>query len=402
VRFIRRFLLLCLVLYAAAWAYRIVTRKYYIWLPGYVSWLLHPEKANGAKVHIFFLVVDHFEPGQDAAMMDRWGSEYPKIADRHRDSGGRPWQHTWFYPGEQPVDRNMGALQKLVAAGYGETELHLHHFNDTPQSGRQRFERAIAWFQTFGFLKSMDGATHFGFVHGNWSLDNSRGNAYCGNNRELQMLRELGCFADYTFSSIFDESQPPMVNNIYQATDDDRSKSYDRGVDLRLGAKPAGDLLIFQGPLLLVPTARPTKLFLEVENGEIHPAVPVTPRRVDAWVRANIHVLGRPDWIFIKTHTHGAETKDVADEILGDELDRALTYMEKAYNDGTHYALHYVTAREAYNLTQAAAEGRQGDPRQYYDYRIPPYVANGAQRPLGGAAAGSGEGGAAPGTSLGK
>ena len=239
-------------------------------------------------------------------MMDRWVSEYPKIADRHRDSAGRPWQHTWFYPGEQPIDRNMTALQKLVAGGYGETELHLHHFNDTPQSARERFERAIAWFQTFGFLKSADGATHFGFIHGNWSLDNSRGNAFCGNNRELAMLRELGCFADYTFSSIFEVSQPSSVNNIFEATDDDGPKSYDRGVPWQAGVRPAGDLAIFQGPLLLVPTARPAKLFLEVENAEIHAAVPVTPRRVDAWMRANIHVGGRPEWRFIKIHTHGA------------------------------------------------------------------------------------------------
>ena len=141
---VRRILLLGLVLYLGAWAYRITTRKYYIWLPGYVSWLWHQEKPAGGPVHVFFFFVDHFEPGENAAMMDRWVNEYPKIADRHRDSAGRPWQHTWFYPGEQPIDRNMTALQKLVAGGYGETELHLHHFNDTPQSARERFQRAIA------------------------------------------------------------------------------------------------------------------------------------------------------------------------------------------------------------------------------------------------------------------
>jgi hypothetical protein len=370
---------LCLALYLCAWAYRIVTRKYYIWLPGYVSWWLHQEKPAGAPVHVLFFFVDHFEPGENAAMMERWVNEYPKIAARHRDSGGRVWQHTWFYPGEQPVERNMTALGKLVAGGYGETELHLHHFNDTEQSARQRFQQAIAWFQTFGFLKSAGGATHFGFIHGNWSLDNSRGNAYCGNNRELRMLRELGCFADYTFSSIFVESQPSSVNNIFEATDDDGPKSYDRGVALRVGVQPAGDLAIFQGPLLLVPTLRPAKLFLEVENAEIHPAVPVTPRRVDAWMRANIHVEGRPEWRFVKIHTHGASAKEDADEILGAEMDQALTYLEKAYNDGAHYVLHYVTAREAFNVARAAVDGKQGDPRQYYDYLIPPYAANGAR-----------------------
>ena len=31
----------------------------------------------------------------------------------------------------------------------------------------------------------------FGFVHGKWSLDNSRGDEHCGVNNELAVLREL-------------------------------------------------------------------------------------------------------------------------------------------------------------------------------------------------------------------
>ena len=57
-----------LVLYLGAWAYRIVTRKYYVWLPGYLSWLFHQEKPAAAPVHIFFFFVDHFEPGEDATI----------------------------------------------------------------------------------------------------------------------------------------------------------------------------------------------------------------------------------------------------------------------------------------------------------------------------------------------
>ncbi|MEO8592677.1 MAG: hypothetical protein ABI759_05115 [Candidatus Solibacter sp.] len=378
-RLFRRLIALGLVLYLGAWAYRIVTRKYYIWLPGYVSWLLQKDQPAAGPVHILLLFVDHFEPGENAAMMDRWSTEYPQIADRHKDSRGRVWQHSWFYPGEQPIDRNMRALQKLAASGYGETELHLHHFNDTEQTARERFRKAVDWFQTYGFLKGEDGESHFGFIHGNWSLDNSRGKEFCGNNRELATLKELGCFADYTFSSIFEESQPSSVNNIYEATDDPGPKSYDRGVPLKVGVKPTGDLLIFQGPLLLVPTARPAKLFFEVENAEIHAAVPVTPRRIDAWVRAGIHVSGRPEWRFIKLHTHGASVKEDADEILGPEMDAALTYLERNYNDGSRYLLHYVTAREAFNVARAAADGKEGDPTPYFNYLIPPYEANRAK-----------------------
>ena len=73
------------------------------------------------------------------------------------------------------------------------------------------------------------------------------------------MLRDLGCFADFTFPSLWQVSQPPFVNNIYEATDDDRPKSYDHGAPLRAGVTPMGDLLIFQGPLVLAPGPRPQR-----------------------------------------------------------------------------------------------------------------------------------------------
>ena len=378
-RLLRRLLLLGLLLYLGAWGYRIYTRKYYIWLPGYLSWAWNTEAPPAGPVHIFFVFVDHFEPGDNYALTERWLNEYPKIAQRHRDANGRPWQHTWFYPGEQPIDRNLLALRQLAQAGFGEVELHLHHGNDTQETARLKYVRAIDWFQKFGFLQTPDGATHFAFIHGNWSLDNSRGKAFCGVPRELALLHELGCFADFTFPSLWQVSQPPFVNNIYEATDDDRPKSYDHGVPLRSGTTPVGDLLLFQGPLVIAPVLNPVKLFFQVEDGEIHPAVPVSSARVDHWMRANVHVIGRADWRFVKIHTHGAQSNEDADESLGPHFDSALTYLEHAYNDGARYMLHYVTAREAFNLARAAVDGKRGDPRQYYDYLIPPYVADKAR-----------------------
>jgi len=376
VRFWRRLVFLGVILYLAAWAYRIYSRKYYVWLPAYLSWVLQPAPKVSGPVHLFFIYTDHFEPGKDYHFLQRWLDEYPKLANRHRDADGRVAQHTWFYPAEQPIDRNMIALRKLVSEGYGEVELHLHHRNDNEVSGRKRFAEGVAYLQRFGFLETPDGATHFAFIHGNWGLDNSRGPEYCGNNRELAMLRDLGCFADFTFPSLYWESQPPFVNNIYAATDDARPKSYDHGVPVEQGVPFRGDLMIFQGPLLLVPSIHPRWLFMMVEDEEIHPAIPVGPDRVDHWVRAHIHVKGRPDWQFLKVHTHGAESDEDASETLGPHFDSALTHLETAYNDGKHYILHYVTAREAFNLVRAAIDGKRGDPRQYYDYVIPPYIAD--------------------------
>jgi hypothetical protein len=373
VRLVKLAILALAALFVAALGYRIVSRKYYVWLPGYINWMAHPERAAARPVHVFFLYTDHFEPGENFAFVERWRKQYPALAQHHRDADGRVPQHTWFYPAEQPIDRNLEALQSLVRAGYGETELHLHHFHDTEESARARFKQAVAWFQKFGFLKGTDGQSHFAFIHGNWGLDNSLGEAFCGNSRELRMLKELGCFADYTFPSVWELSQPSWVNNIYEVADDDRPKSYDRGMPLSVGWRPSGDLVLVQGPLVLVPALNPAKIFFVLEDGDIHPTVPLSPARVDAWVRANIHVAGRPDWVFIKVHGHSASSAADLEETLGPHFDQALTYMETRYNDGAHYALHYVTAREAYNLIRAAADGKRADPRQYYDYVIPPY-----------------------------
>src|SRR5882724_1359700 len=260
-RLVRRLLLLALVLYLGAWTYRIVQRKYYVWLPGYFFWITHQEHPASGPTHVFFFFTDHFEPGPNCAIVQQWVDQYPKIADRHRDSSGRPWQHTWFYPAEQTIDRNVTALQQLVRAGYGEVELHLHHGNDNNETGRARLQQSVAYLQKFNFLKTVDGQTHFAFIHGNWGLDNSNGPALCGVNRELAILRDLGCFADYTFSSIWWSSQPPSINNIYMAIDDDGPKSYARGTPLQAGRMPAGDLMIFQGPLLFLRDFDPSRWY---------------------------------------------------------------------------------------------------------------------------------------------
>ena len=51
-----------------------------------------------------------------------------------------------------------------------------------------------------------------------------------------------------------------------------------------------------------------------------------------------------------------------------------LSYLERRYNDGENFILHYVTARELYNLVKAAKAGRQGDPEEYRDYLVKPPV----------------------------
>jgi hypothetical protein len=370
--------LLAIVLYMAATAVRLYARKYYIFIPSYAHWLMTPAPSAGAApTHIFFLVTDHFEPDYDADRVRHWTDRYRALAARHRDSDGRPPQHGWFYPGEQGDPTIFGILREMTTAGFGEVELHYHHHYDTLETLRPQLTDAIADFQQYGFLKTRDGQTRFAFIHGNSDLDNSNGPDNCGVSTELRLLRDLGSFADFTFPSVYLDSQPPFVNNIYAAKDDDQPKSYTRPLPLSALRDGSADLMIFQGPLIFSPSLKLSHLFLDLDDGDLHAAVPASADRVDRWVRANVHVADRPDWIFIKTFTHGISSAAEEDAIVGPAFDAALSHLEQQYNDGRRYVLHYITARQAYNLARAAADGMRGDPRQYFDTPIPPYIADG-------------------------
>ena len=85
---------------------------------------------------------------------------------------------------------------------------------------------------------------------------------------------------------------------------------------------------------------------------------------------------GWPEWVFIKLFAHGAGSPADMDAVTGDGFDRLLEAFEREYNDGQRYVLHYVTAREAYNIAMAAVDGRRGDPMAYLDYTVPPYLSS--------------------------
>lgn len=59
------------------------------------------------------------------------------------------------------------------------------------------------------------------------------------------------------------------------------------------------------------------------------------------------------------------------DTLLGEPMRQAFEYMEQRYNDGHEWKLHYVSARETYNIVKAAEQGLVGDPGSYRDHVIP-------------------------------
>jgi len=123
--------------------------------------------------------------------------------------------------------------------------------------------------------------------------------------------------------------------------------------------------------LMLNWKARKFGVMPRIENSDIRKGMEPTRHRVDLWVKANVHVKGRPEWIIIKVHTHGTQESD-AEVLLGDPVDQMFQYLGSQYNDGEKYCLHYVNSRELYNIIKAAEDGNEGDPNDFRDYILPP------------------------------
>jgi hypothetical protein len=206
------------------------------------------------------------------------------------------------------------------------------------------------------------------------ALDNSRlDDRWCGVNDELIILKETGCYADFSAPTAPCLSQTKKINSLYYAEDNPvKPKSHDTGIDVAVNGRPTGDLLIIQGPLCLNWRKRKLGIFPTIDNAEVHGNAPGTPDRVDRWIKQHIHVRGKPNWIFVKASCHGAEDQSF-DALLGDQAHVMFRYLEEKYSNKNSYRLHYVTARELYNIVKAAEAGKLGCPSDFINFLIPPY-----------------------------
>lgn len=358
-------------------------RNAQLWLPGYLSSRLRTRRASTAPVDILFCIADHYEPDHGKAdlatqwrRIRRWGEEYPKLARSFVDADGRGPQHTFFTPLEEYREDHLDALADLCHAGHGEVEVHLHHGHETSDGLRTRLasfrDTLIGRHGLLGLDQQGRGA--YGFVHGNWALDNGRLDPqFCGVNDELSILRDTGCYADFTMPAAPDPAQSRIVNTLYYAVDDPaRPRSYDRGCRVAVGKRPPQHgLAMIQGPLALRWRERTAGLVPRIDTGTLDAGRLNRPtlERFRNWVSSGISVAGRPEWVFVKVHTHGAKDAN-ADVLLGEPMHGFHEAIGRAFNDGTHYRLHYVTAREMYNVMKAAEAGHSGNAGAYRDFVV--------------------------------
>jgi hypothetical protein len=351
------------------------------------TWRALGGRTRG-PAHLILAVADHFEPSiaedggkpvprfEQVRRLECWRDEYPRAVDRWRDSEGRPFVHTYFYPAEQYDEGLVDILADHCHAGWGETEVHLHHGMqepDTPENTRRllsNFRDQLAYRHRCLAVEEGSGQPRYCFVHGNFALANSAEGRYCGVDSEMKILAESGCYADFTLPTApRHPSQTAKINSLYEcaASLDERAPQR-TGIDLRRGHAPRTLPLIIQGPLLTDLKRSFSSRHLVIENGAITPANPLSLHRLSLWEQAQIHVHGRPEWLFIKLHCHSMDPTQ-KDVVVGGAFRKFLEELVSGA-ESRKETLHFVTTREMANIALAACDGKDGNPGQYRDYRF--------------------------------
>ncbi|MEO8384008.1 MAG: hypothetical protein ABI583_02105 [Betaproteobacteria bacterium] len=277
--------------------------------------------------------------------------------------------HTWFFPPHHGIG-HLSSLSEMVFDGLGEVELHYHHQDDTEKSLRHDLVNTINSYRRWGFLLESGETPRpaFGFIHGDWALGNSCRGKFCGVNNELAILKDLGCWGDFTMPS-GNVCQTRKINSIYYATGDPRRpKSHNWGKNAQVGKSDQDGLFLMQGPLGINWHAPDHP---RIENASLTTRNWGRPDRITKWLDCDIHVEGKPEWLFVKLHAHGAMERDF-DALFGEKAFEMHRVLNEQFNDGKLFRIHYVTARQAYNIAKAAEHGQVGCPSNWIDYVVGP------------------------------
>jgi hypothetical protein len=312
------------------------------------------------------MIADHFEPlrgaSDDAAARLRtavWCRKWPVIARRHQDIAGNSPRYSFFYPEEEYRPHLLANLAEMTETGIADVEIHLHHDGESEQKFVDRVSRfKEILFHRHGLLRKRNGKIVFGFIHGNWALDNSLPDGrWCGLNNEITLLRDLGCYADFTLPSAPSPAQTRITNTIYWVTDDPlRPKSHDTGVPVKAGESSSGDLLMIPGPLALNWSSRKFGLLPRLETGELAASNPVSRQRVRLWLQY-APMIG--DDLFIKLFAHGARDDNAA-QLLDRDLDLTLRLLVNECTEAGS-ELRFVTPWQMREAVDAACSNpRQG------------------------------------------
>ncbi len=291
------------------------------------------------------------------------------LAAEHIDSDGREFQLTFACPGRNPDSTTLHMLTEYCRRGLGEVEYLIPWDYSSEESMREELEQGLRRFNSRGWMNTVGSEVRFAVVRERNSGEREEADL----RRQASVLSDLGCYADMSFPGVRSSRPQSRVNTMFMVSSAD-NEPYNESDELRAGRLGKGGLLVIEGPFLIDWTDWRLTLRPYVEDGHLSPEAPPDPGRVDSWIRANVHVIGQPNWIFVKLTIDGLSNATSA-RSLRHSLDRSLMYLEEVCNDDEMYRLHYVTAREMYNVAMAAQALKNGNAGLFRDYLIEPYEA---------------------------
>ena len=341
------------------------------WLAAYLVQVLNRGIGHHRPPELLCVAItDHFEPywgkaDQSTALarLAAWEQKWPRLCEQVSDGRGNPPQRDFFYPIEEYDPLVLDRLARLCEKGVGAVEVHLHHDND---SSAELEDRLSAYAETLhrkhGLLRldPQGGKPVYGFIHGNWALDNSRPDGrWCGVNDELSILKRTGCYADFTLPSAPSPCQTSTVNSIYYATDDpERPKSHDKGTASKVGQAPSGDLLMVQGVLAFNWRLRKHTIFPGFENSDLADHMPPRVQRVPVWLKYAPAVQGAEQVRFLKLHSHGAPERH-HEALLGNSMLELLQFMTTQLPARWNCEVRFVTCWEMVQMIHALERGEE-------------------------------------------
>ena len=290
-------------------------------------------RSSHEPFHLYVAFCNHLSPFRGSVSQEiaehrivTWQREYTGFASEHRDSLGNQPVHTFFYDEADYNPRFIDVLYRMCKSGIADVEILLRHGQNTPFEFKRKVESfRDVLFHHHGLLRQNGGAISFAFVHDHMSpCDSHQQSVLCDVNRKQFILKECGCYADFTFPC---------------APDTQESESE--------------DLLRIEGPLGTNWRNRRFCLFPRAETGEISARSRFTHHRARLWLDTAPQINGDTKNIFLKLHTYGAVDSTVRYLFGESGIHDLYGYLEKKSIDNSDFILHYVSAYEMYRKIQA-------------------------------------------------
>jgi hypothetical protein len=318
------------------------------------------KKNCNEPLHLYVAFCNHLSPFRGNVSQEiaehrivTWQREYTRFASEHRDSLGNQPVHTFFYDESDYNPHFIDTLHRMCRNGIADVEILLRHGQNTSLHFKRKVEgfRDVL-FHHHGLLRRNGEDICFAFVHDYTTPCGSHSqSALCDVNQKPLILKECGCYADFTFPRTPDTTEPGFINSIHVSKTKTNQKK-------RASVKnwSQDDLLLIEGPLGINWRNRRFCLFPRIENGEISARSRFTPHRARLWLDTAPQVEGDTRNLFLKLHTYGAVDSTVRYLFGESGIHELHGYLERASVDNSDLILHYVSAYEMYRKIQTVCQ----------------------------------------------